>query len=236
MIKYFKNIKYNRLYKKKSYSKIIKYNTYKNICVTENIFESLTSIDACLKYKNKKILLLNFASPYFPGGGYKLGFKTQEESLCYASSLYGEISKFSNRKFYFKNLIKLFNPLYESEAILSKNVTIFRNDNFALINPFCIDVITIAPPNNYSAKLIPWISEKMITDALNKKISLINYVINQNDYDIIILGAFGCGAFGNTVEIVAKIFKETIHTSATCVYAIPNKKMLDKFKEIFKNN
>jgi len=83
----------------------------------------------------------------------------------------------------------------KNKAILSKNITVFRNDDFKLMNPFSIDVLTIAPPNNYSAKLIPWISEKMVIKTLEERISLINYILNQNDCDIAILGTFGCGAF-----------------------------------------
>lgn len=235
MIKYLKNIKYNNLYKKNSDSEIFQYNIYDKKYDTKIVFEKLNTVDAIFKYKDKNMLVLNFASPRFPGGGYKLGFTTQEESLCYASSLYGELSKSYNRKFYLSN-INPFNPLFKDSAIFSNDITVFRNSTFSLQNPFTINVLTIAAPNNQSAKLNPFVSNKMVEISLSRKIDIINYIINIKKPNIVILGAFGCGAFGNDPYIAAKLFKEKISFNGTCVFAIPKENTLEKFKSVFINN
>ena len=235
MIKYLKNIKYNNLYKNDSSSKIIYYNTYKEKHNAEVIFKQLNTVDAAIKYKDKNILILNFASPRFPGGGYKLGFNTQEESLCYASSLYKELSKKYNKKFYLSN-INPFNPLFKDSAILSENITFFRDSNFNFIKPFKANILTIAAPNNSDVQFMPWIKKEDVKKALSRKIDIINYVINTYNFDTIILGAFGCGAFGNDPYVVAKLFKEKISFSGTCVFAIPKENTLEKFKNVFVNN
>ena len=233
ILKYFFNIRFNKKYKKVSYSEIIKYNTCDSKYNTNVIFQQTDIISASLKNYDKNILILNFASPFFPGGGYKLGFTTQEESLCYATSLYGEISKIKLRKFYFKNFLYLLNPVYTNEAILSRKVTIYRDNNFNLLKePKNIDILTIAAPNNNFAKMMPWISEKQIQNAMKKKIELINFIINKYKYQTVILGAFGCGAFGNDIKNTAKIFKENVSFPGNCIYAIPNIKTFNIFKDI----
>jgi uncharacterized protein (TIGR02452 family) len=51
------------------------------------------------------------------------------------------------------------------------------------------------------------------------------------------LGAFGCGVFGNTVDDVAKAFRELIYryNFSHVIFAIPEKDKLEMFKKAYNN-
>lgn len=149
------------------------------------------------------IIALNFASARKPGGGFLNGAMAQEESIARASTLYPCLIK--EKKFY--NYHNNHNsPLYSDKMIYSPEVLILRNDNGQLIDePVKCSFITSAAVNSKIA-LKRGIAKEQIYSAMENRIDKILQVSILEKADVLILGAFGCGVFGNNPEDIAEIF------------------------------
>ena len=76
--------------------------------------------------------------------------------------------------------------------------------------------------------------------ALEKRIKFVLDIAKENDIKTLILGAYGCGVFGQNPAEVASIFKEYLKNDFNCfdkvIFAIPkneNSKNYEKFIEVF---
>ena len=191
-------------------------NTYSRVSNCDVV--KLTTGDAVYaffdKYSNNKVAVLNFASATNPGGGVKRGSSAQEECLCRQSTLYPTIAQEKCiRRFYDENKaesIKNKNFYYNTKMIWSPNVVFFKDDNGNVANEprYGINVITAAAPNlrMFSRSLTGDDFYHMILNRIRSVIRL----AKEKDQKILILGAFGCGAFRNPPEIVAKAFAQAI--------------------------
>ncbi len=156
----------------------------------------------------KKIAVLNFASATSPGGGYLRGGSAQEEALCRATLLYDVLRL--QPEFYEKNKAQA-DAVYLDALILSRSVPVIRDNWGQLISaPFVCDVLTCPAPNR--AALIVKGADKgalaRCDTALASRIQLILDVAASLEPDVTILGAWGCGVFGNDPIEVAKLFRE----------------------------
>lgn len=192
--------------------------------------ESNTSFNAAKKYlQYGKTAVLNFANPHNPGGGVHNGAMAQEECLCRSSNLYPCISNknvFNDYYLYHKDMNHYF---FSDRLIYTKDITVFKDDrDVPQIMPksewFNVDVITCAAP--YIAKR-KYTNKTALKELFKGRIKNIFEAAIDNDVEVIILGAFGCGAFKNPPEVVAKAFHETIEENnySSCfkkiVFAIP---------------
>lgn len=194
------------------------------------IIENLTTVDAIMKYKNDgKIMALNFASGTRPGGGVINGAKAQEESLCRASTLYKVLTEESGNIYdNFYNYNKIFKGVSSSRCVYTPNITIFKKDdhfNNELLKEnewVNVDILTYAAPNLKNVD----VSDNDVFDIFRERIDLIFNVAKENLIDVLILGAFGCGAFHNNPVIVSKVFKELIekykYNFKNIIFAIPD--------------
>ena len=71
------------------------------------------------------------------------------------------------------------------------------------------DVLTCAAPYFDKNRKHPVTLEKL-RDVFNHRIRNILEVAMVNDTDLLVLGAFGCGAFNNPPELVADVFRELL--------------------------
>ncbi len=200
-------------------SKSVKRNLH--FSVSENTV-NMTTVECILKNTdNDRIVALNFANAMFPGGAYILGGNAQEESICRASMLYYTIK--TQKKYYNANRLHIF-PDYTDNMIYSKSVPIVRDDNGKLIeNPVLCDFITSPAVNRTFAKFM--FSSKYINMVMQRRIEkIISLALSENP-DIIILGAFGCGMFGNKRETVLEMFEKSINKlvpdDKKVIFAIP---------------
>ena len=190
----------------------------------------------------KNCLVMNFANAHYPGGGFLNGANAQEENLCRESTLYKSLSSDKADTMYaYNNRHK--NPCKYNAMILSPNVCVFRNvkDEF-LDDPFKVSVITIPALNkNGCAKNIP---QNVIDEVMKERLKSMFITAAHFGYKNLILGAWGCGAFGHDPRIVAKYFYEVLikENFATyfekIVFAILDrgeKKNLIAFQEIFQS-
>lgn len=161
--------------------------------------------------RNSKVAALNLANCKHPGGGVLKGSVAQEEGLCRMSNLYQCLDTPYNKKHYYypnRNL----DDMGSDSVIYTPNVTVFKTDVLYSVNLeqkdwYQVNVLTCAAPRFYSKDNLP---VDLIYKVQKKRIKNILEVAIDNDIDVLILGAFGCGAFNNPPEVVAKAFKELL--------------------------
>ena len=174
---------------------------------TEIIVESIDSVSAVMKYGNPSSAVLNFSSYKNPGGMFINGSKAQEECLCHESFLYNVLKEFQ-LEFYDWNSRHKNKALYLNRGLFSKGVWFFRGDSHV---ECC--VITCAAPNKSAAQKYQNVSDKENTEVLRSRIRFVLDIAKYNDVDTLILGAYGCGVFGQNPKEVAEIFKECLNTT-----------------------
>ena len=198
---------------KKSWGKAEKHEIKKKIEVTqEGTFES------ALKYLNKpfkNVCVLNFADTLNPGGGVERGRGAQEESLCRVSSLFLSLHSQGANEFYEFNRNRRTSKdfaFFSDHLIYSPKVVVFRDESFNFIEPKEISVISSAAVNCRLLKDSRNKSElfRKVTDTMKKRCRRILELAIEQGNDVLILGAFGCGVFGNKPEIISQIFKELL--------------------------
>lgn len=141
-------------------------------------------------------LVLIFADENSPGGCIDSGNGMQEESLFRRSALF----RCLDRKYY---------PLGPLEAIYCKNVPVIRmseqlnNERIPVV--YCSFIasacIKYPSPNGMTSE------EKTL---MATKINQILDIAIINGHTNVILGAWGCGAFGCDPRQIAQLFKESI--------------------------
>jgi len=151
------------------------------------------------------IVILNFANGHTPGGGFLGGATAQEETLCKCSGLYECLR--NKPKYYCTNIVEY--PEYcNHDIIYSPNVPFFRTDDMKLVDqPYLLSVISSPAPNLFRIKNPDY---RLIHKLIQQRIEYILLTAHVNNHKNIILGAWGCGAFGNNAQQIANIFKRTI--------------------------
>lgn len=179
----------------------------------------------------KKVCVLNFASSTNPGGGVVHGSSAQEEAICRCSTLYPCLNtKVMWNQFYNPHR-SADNPLYNDDCIFTPDVKVFKGDtNFPELLPeadwWNVDVITCAAPNlrkvpsthmnpNAGSKKAD-VSYQGLKELHTSRINRIFEVAVANNAEVLILGAFGCGAFCNPPELVAEVFAKCTEKYREC--------------------
>ncbi len=179
----------------------------------ETLVLNVDSTEAVLQYP--KAALLNFASYRHAGGGFITGAWAQEEALCHDSTLYNVLCRFEN--FYAENEKSLNRSLYTDRAIFSPGIIFRRGGKQAECG-----VITCAAPN-FSAARGRGVSEKENGAALRQRVDFVISIAEEQGCDTVILGAWGCGVFGQDPAVMARLFKERLAatTIKLAVFAVP---------------
>jgi uncharacterized protein (TIGR02452 family) len=151
----------------------------------------------------ENITVLNMASVATPGGGYLDGAGAQEEALCRRSTLYITIRR--ERKFH---------PIPPHGAIFSPDVLVIRTSDdtqCSLLpeeNRWWTSVISAAAIKD--PRLTPskedYAKEEDRDDARHRIRTILRVAALEGKKNLV-LGAFGCGAYGNPTRPVAGLFK-----------------------------
>lgn len=190
--------------------------------ITEFIIESIDSVAAIMKYGAcSNLAVLNFASYKNPGGMFINGSKAQEECLCYDSFLYNVLKEFKT-DYYDWNRKHVNKSLYLDRGLFSSGVLFFSGDMQIECN-----VITCAAPNKMSAQHNYAVSEEENFKTLKSRIKFILDIALDNYVETLILGAYGCGVFGQNAEDVAEVFRDYLADSykncfSKVIFAIPD--------------
>ncbi len=157
---------------------------------------------------SKSILVLNFANPVHPGGGVTRGARAQEEDLCRKSTLYISLRSDEAGRMYAYNQDAR-DYLATDYMVLSPNVEIFRDSQGALSEEtYVVGVLTAAAPMVNRGKITA--TKEEIAEIIRLRIRKMLYVAAHFGYKYLVLGAWGCGAFGNDAGTVARLFYEEL--------------------------
>ena len=163
------------------------------------------SFEAANSYKGKKIAILDFANATHPGGdAWSAG--AQEESLCRCSTL--QSCLFLSKPLYYdkhKNL----DWWGTDDLLYVPDVVVFKTDESApkmlpKEQRYTVDIIVSAAPYFDRGECFGLIEYHM---GMTSRIRKILEIAQKNGVEVLILGAYGCGAFKNPPEIIADIFK-----------------------------
>jgi len=178
--------------------------------------ESTLSAARRLVDERRNLVALNFASATQPGGGFLSGSRAQEESLARSSGLYACLK--GNRMYEFHQVRR--DAMYTNYAIHSPDVPVFRTDDGTLLeHPWRCSFIT-APAVDAKAvlKRDPFRRSEIGT-AMRERIGKVLTVAAVHGHDTVVLGAWGCGAFGNDGEEIAELFREALMNRFLGVFA-----------------
>lgn len=194
------------------------------------------TLDAAQKYAKDNPCILNFASPTTPGGGWLAGATAQEECIARRSSL---VLSLIGDAMYQKNKDDP-KPLYHDDMIYSPRVLAFKDAALAQLpkkEQFEFSAVTAAAVNIYQAADAP---HGIIDACMLNRVRKVLDIMHVNGHKTIILGAWGCGAFGQDVHRVAEYFYRVLFEegAAPCftnivfaIYRDPEK--LDVFRQVF---
>ncbi len=188
----------------------------------ETVLSKKRSLQAAATYakEGKKVCVLNFASATTPGGGVVKGSSAQEESLCRISTLYPCLMQDIMWELFYEPHRAAGNNLYNDDCIYTPGVTVFKSD---ILYPemmeekswYNVDILTVAAPNlrnysniNFSGNMFAnnSISNDELYNIQYNRICRIFQTAILNQAEVLILGAFGCGAFCNDPNVVARAF------------------------------
>jgi len=184
------------------------------------VVSRLRSFEAAAKYPGQKVAVLNFASSSSPGGGVENGASAQEECLCRVSTLYPCLkTKTAWDKFYGPHRAAP-NPLHNDDLIYTQGVMVLKDDDYNVLpSPFHVDVITCAAPNlrdipsnrynRHDGDAVHITPERLLELHLNRACKILSAAA-ANGAEVLILGAFGCGAFRNDPAVVAAAYQQAL--------------------------
>ena len=178
--------------------------------------------DLLIRYPGSRTAVLNFASATNPGGGVTRGSSAQEEALCRCSTLYPCLTTTELDRGYYQYHRDLSDVRYTDACIYVPDVKIIKTDTDA---PKRLpeskwqtaDVICCAAPNllekpynrmNPGQGKAVRVTPEDLLGLHRQRARKILSVAAANHVDCLVLGAFGCGAFKNDPNIVARAYRD----------------------------
>ena len=156
-----------------------------------------------------KVLVLNLASPVHPGGGVRRGARAQEEDLCRKSSLLLSLESKTASRYYEYN--KSLHSFMGSDALmLTPSVEIIKDENGVLLDDsVVVSVLTCAAPKVSGGK--EGMSEAAYRQLVYNRIVGMLKSAAFFGYRHLILGAWGCGAYGNDASVISDLFRRALN-------------------------
>lgn len=151
------------------------------------------------------IAALVFASARNPGGGFLNGAQAQEESVARASALYPCLLAAGD--FYAHH--RAHDDLtYSDRVIYSPGVPVFRDDKGRFLpEPHEVSFLTAAAPNRSAILRSRPDQAGDIPAVLLRRAVRVLHVAAAHGHRRLVLGAWGCGVFGNDPALVAETFR-----------------------------
>ena len=200
-----------------------------------------STLEAAFRLSDDNACVLNFASAKNPGGGFLRGAIAQEESLARSSALYHTLIE--HPEYYEMNKIsgRESAGLYLDYAIYSPGVPVLRNDRGDwLEDPYLMNVLSSPAPNrNAFADLEQEVDDAKLNEVFRKRMLQVLRLMAFKGHRTIVLGAWGCGAFGNDPWTVAKMFEEALKVHpyfdevVFAIYDAPDSDVYRAFEKTF---
>lgn len=202
-----------------------------------------TTLQACRRLAEKPgaakpPCALNFASARNPGGGFLRGSAAQEEALCRSSGLYLAIKDSP----VYKLVREKGNArcLYYNTVIYSPGVPVLKDDRgHSLRHPYAATFLTCPAPNAKEARK-HGVDDATVAAALRQRILAFLVVAAAHGERQLVLGAFGCGVFGNDIDKVAECFAQLLWSPKVAgwfdevVFAVVDERSAAAFSNAFK--
>ena len=170
-----------------------------------------------------RIAVMNFANAFHAGGGVTKGAGAQEECLCRTSTLYPLLYRHFLRDTFYKHHHTLNTPKATDALVYTRDVVICKTDEdlprrMPREQWTKVDVITVAAPDlrdkfNIYAPIVgggTYMSSAELFGYHVKRAIHVMTCAAAEGADILVLGAFGCGAFRNDPEVVARAYRTVI--------------------------
>lgn len=201
-------------------------------CLVEIANETSLHAARRMVEQGRRPLVLNLANGLHPGGGFRNGARAQEEYLCRSTALFATLD--GDRMYD----VHAGRPEPDSTgwAILSPDVPVFRDDSGVVLDhPWFASFISCAAP------YVPSVGQRRAGDLLERRIHRVLSIARAHGYAALVLGAWGCGAFGNDPHRTAADFRRHLDELAGSfdhvVFAIadwsPERRFLGPFAEAF---
>ncbi|MBI5878602.1 MAG: TIGR02452 family protein [Chloroflexi bacterium] len=176
----------------------------------------------------KRVLALNFASPSHPGGGFLDGALAQEETLARSSALYTCLKDSPMYAYHWKHR----DPLFADYVIISPDVPVFRSDNGDLLaEPYLCSFIT--SPAVHKGFLLEEDPRRAaeIGPVMRLRINKVLGIAALYRHDVLVLGAWGCGAFENNPVEIAGLFSEALSGAFRDVFPSVHFAVYDRWED-----
>lgn len=203
--------------------------------------------------KAPNVGILSFASQHRPGGGFLDGANSQQEFICCRTTVYA-------------TLLDSFYPLPDIGGVYSPDVMVFRDctpeaNELLKRDRFFIDVISASmirfpgdPRTRHDEYYEPTCTCGISycdrdREIVIRKMKAVMRIAQQKGIERLVLGAWGCGSYGNPVKEIAKLWRKVISGSVRqrrpnaerwqgikeVVFAIPDRKMAVEFESVFRD-
>lgn len=163
------------------------------------------------------VVALNFASAKNPGGGFLGGARAQEEDVCRCSALYPcllEVPAYyeTNRAHGRGEPLR---ALYTDHLIYTPRVPFFRTAGRGPLieSPFEVSVLTAPAPNTGAVHKHCEDRERAdaaLRETFARRAALLLALMAHHGHRVVVLGAWGCGAFRGDPELVAGVFRDLL--------------------------
>ena len=180
-----------------------------------------------------RTLVLNFASATVPGGGFLAGERAQEEYHCRSSALFA--CQLNGPMYAFH--LQQGNALRTDAMIYSPDVPVFRDDDHRMREkPFKVAFVSAAACD---ARDVAPLDRPKIVGAMGARIIKVLAVAQANGHDALVLGAWGCGNFGNDPALIADLFRQALegpfkgafrHVTFAIVDTTSDRRCLNQFR------
>jgi uncharacterized protein (TIGR02452 family) len=157
------------------------------------------SIAHALLRPSHKVGILNMASPLRPGGGFLQGASSQEETLCLRTTLYPAL----NERYY---------RLPEAGVLYTPDILVYRdkhNKELVKKDRFFVDVATAGTLRFPDVLDGRYIREKE-RELIRAKMRMVMRSFVEAGVASVVLGAWGCGAYGNPVAEVVEAWRSVL--------------------------
>jgi uncharacterized protein (TIGR02452 family) len=173
------------------------------------------------RFGPERVAALNFASAKNPGGGFLGGSQAQEESLARATALYACLEKHTP---YYEANRRSASLLYTDHMIVSPRVPVFRGEEEALLDePWELTIVTSPAPNAGAIAKNEPDALGEVEPTFRGRVEQVLAAAASVDQTALVLGAWGCGVFGNGPAFVAKLFGE---------FLLPGGRFAGKFEHV----
>ena len=161
-------------------------------------------------------LVLNFASAKNPGGGFLNGARAQEESLARSSALYACLE---GREMYAHHRASS-DPMYSSWMIWSPGVPVVRDDESGALleEPYSCAFLTAPAPNAKVVLERDRDRAEQVERAMRERVTRSLAIARQHGHVHLVLGAWGCGVFGNDPAVVADAYARELEGTFAGVF------------------